>query len=98
MATGLDAQQKIFSTNPDDRRAFEALEEHYFLEGDWDALVGLYRARIEAPSIAEDASQKSALLFRLNQLSPSRSGRVAKTRSKPSCHRSTSVGMSSGGS
>lgn len=68
MATGLDAQQKIFSTHPDDRRAFEALEEHYFLEGDWDALVELYRARIEAPSIRDDVSQKSPLLFRLGQI------------------------------
>lgn len=68
MATGLDAQQKIFSTNPDDRRAFEALEEQYFLEGDWEALVELYRARIDAPSIADDLSQKSPLLFRLGQI------------------------------
>ena len=68
MATGLDAQQKIFQAHPDDRRAFEALEEHYFLEGDWDALEQLYRARIAAPSIADDLSQKSPLLFRLGQI------------------------------
>ncbi len=68
MATGLDAQQKIFSTNPDDRRAFEALEEHYFLEGDWEALVALYRARLDAPSVCDALDQKSPLLFRLGQI------------------------------
>ena len=68
MATGLDAQQKIFASHPDDRRAFEALEEHYFLEGDWEALAGLYRARLDAPSIVEDADQRAPLLFRLGQI------------------------------
>jgi hypothetical protein len=68
LATGLDAQQQIFAGNPDDRRAFEALEEHYFLEGDWEALAALYRARLEAPSILEHAEQRAALLLRLGQI------------------------------
>lgn len=68
MATGLDAQQQIFSRDPDDRRAFEALEEHYFLEGDWEALVELYRARLDAPSVIADLAQQSPLLFRLGQI------------------------------
>ncbi len=68
MSTGLDAQQKIFASNPEDRRAFEALEEHYFLEGDWEALAELYRARLEAPSIADDPDQRGPLLFRLGQI------------------------------
>lgn len=68
MATGLDAQQTIFASNPDDRRAFEALEEHFFLEGDWESLASVYRARLEAPSIAEDDGQRAPLLFRLGQI------------------------------
>lgn len=68
MAQGLDAQQQIFASNPDDRRAFEALEEHFFLEGDWPALVRVYRDRLDAPSITGDAAQKGALLFRLGQI------------------------------
>ena len=68
MATGLDAQQQIFKSNPDDRRAFEALEEHYFLEGDWEALARVYRARLEAPSLVDDVDQRSPLLFRLGQI------------------------------
>ncbi len=38
------------------------------VEGDWEALVELYRARIEAPSITDDLSQKGPLLFRLGQI------------------------------
>ena len=68
MAKGLDAQQQIFAGNPDDRRAFEALEEHFFLEGDWAALARIYRDRIAAPSIADDPARKSALLLRLGQI------------------------------
>ncbi|MEZ4281354.1 MAG: tetratricopeptide repeat protein [Myxococcota bacterium] len=68
MAKGLDAQQQIFASNPDDRRAFEALEEHFFLEGDWAALARIYRDRIAAPSISGDAAKKGALLLRLGQI------------------------------
>jgi tetratricopeptide (TPR) repeat protein len=68
LATGLDAQHKIFASNPDDRRAFEALEEHFFLDGDWESLVDLYRARIDAPEIVVDAAQQALLLFRLGQI------------------------------
>ena len=68
MARGLDAQQQIFASNPDDRRAFEALEEHFFLEGDWPALARVYRDRIAAPSIEADPAKKAALLLRLGQI------------------------------
>ncbi len=68
MAKGLDAQQMIFAGNPEDRRAFEALEEHFFLDGDWESLVDLYRDRLAAPAIAEDSAQQSLLLFRLGQI------------------------------
>ena len=68
MATGLDAQQSIFAGNPGDRRAFEALEEHFFLDGDWAALVEVYRTRLGASEIAEDEAQQAPLLFRLGQI------------------------------
>ncbi len=68
MTTGLDEQQQIFASNPEDRRAFEALEEHFFLEGDWNSLATTYRQRISAPSIEVDATQKAPLLFRLGQI------------------------------
>jgi tetratricopeptide (TPR) repeat protein len=68
LSTGLDAQQQIFANNPDDRRAFESLEEHYFLAGDWEALVTVYRMRLAAPSIEGDDEQRMPLLFRLGQI------------------------------
>jgi tetratricopeptide (TPR) repeat protein len=68
LSTGLDAQQTKFARNPDDRRAFEALEERFFLEGNVDELARLYRERIAVPSIEEDPEQLAALLFRLGQI------------------------------
>ena len=68
MATGLDKLQQTFASNPDDRRSFESLEEHYFLEGDWESLVGLYRDRLVAPSIESDDQLRAPLLFRLGQI------------------------------
>jgi tetratricopeptide (TPR) repeat protein len=68
LTTGLVEQQKIFASHPEDRRAFEALEENFFLEGDWEALVRVYQDRLAAPSIAADPSQCAPLLFRLGQI------------------------------
>ncbi len=68
MAKGLDTQRNSFASNPDDRRAFEALEEQFFLDGDWESLVGLYRERIEAPTILADDDLRAPLLFRLGQI------------------------------
>ncbi len=68
MATGLDAQQQLFSRNPDDGRAFETLEEHFFLEGDWEALCRIYRERLAAPSVERDDDLRGPLLFRLGQI------------------------------
>jgi tetratricopeptide (TPR) repeat protein len=68
LPTGLDAHQAAFARNPDDARAFDALQEHFFLEGDWPALVDLYRRRLDAPSMGAQASGRAALLFRLAQI------------------------------
>ena len=74
MSASLDAQQQIFSGNPDDRRAFESLEEHFFLQGDWQALTDIYRQRISAASIVEDTQETALLLFRLGQILDERVG------------------------
>ena len=68
MATVLDAHQRIFAINPDHRRAFEALEEHFFTEANWQDLVQLYRARLAAPSIEASDEQRVPLLLRLGQI------------------------------
>ncbi len=68
LATGLDTQQQILAGNSSDRRTFEALEEHFFLDGDWESLAEVYRARIAAPEIAADDAKQAPLLFRLGQI------------------------------
>jgi len=68
LPTGLEAHQAAFARNLDDARAFDALEEHYFLDGDWSALVDVYRRRLQAPSMAAPGSGRAALLFRLAQI------------------------------
>jgi tetratricopeptide (TPR) repeat protein len=68
LTTGLDTPHRIFIDNPDDRRAFEALEEHFFLEGEWEPLVDLYRKRLAAPSVEADPALQSPLLYRLGQI------------------------------
>lgn len=68
MADGKQRWLEAFTANPDDDRAFAALEEQYFHDADWAALAGLYRARLRAPSTRKDAQAASALHFRLAQL------------------------------
>ncbi|MEN8181454.1 MAG: hypothetical protein ABFS46_02845, partial [Myxococcota bacterium] len=48
--------------------SFEALEESYFLNGEWSRLVALYGRRLEAPAVRGDAPTKARLLFRLAQV------------------------------
>jgi tetratricopeptide (TPR) repeat protein len=73
-----DRHREALAANPDDVRAFEALQEHYFLEGAWEELVALYRARLESPALAEDAAQRAQLLFRMGQVLEERCDRVAE--------------------
>ena len=40
-----------FEADPGDARAFEALEEHHFLHGEWPELVRLYERRLEAADL-----------------------------------------------
>ena len=55
MATTLDSQRERFEADPSDARAFQALEEHFFLEGSWEALARVYEQRIAALT-ADDAA------------------------------------------
>jgi len=71
LPTGLDAHdahKDAFARDRDDVRAFDALEEHYFLDGDWSALAELYQRRLDAPSIQADTTRRAPLLFRLAQI------------------------------
>ena len=61
-------QRTAFEADPNNTRAFEALEEHYFLQGEWASLVGLYGERLEADSLRDDPLKSAALKFRLAQI------------------------------
>ena len=57
-----------FTANPEDRVAFEYLEEHLFMQADWAALADLYRRRCTAPSLQSQARQRAELFMRLAQV------------------------------
>ena len=57
-----------FTASPDDRVAFEYLEEHLFMQADWPALADLYRRRCTAPSLQSQARQRAELFMRLAQV------------------------------
>jgi tetratricopeptide (TPR) repeat protein len=63
-----------FAASPDDRVAFEFLEEHLFMRAEWAALADLYRRRQAAPSLANQAPQRAELSLRLAQISEERLG------------------------
>jgi tetratricopeptide (TPR) repeat protein len=64
----LERHREQFEADPTRTTSFEALEEHYFLEGAWPDLVGLYRRRLEAADVQKKANLRSRLLFRLGQV------------------------------
>jgi len=61
----LERQRAQFDQDPGQVRAFEALEEHHFLQGEWAALVELYRHRLGAPDLAHAPEARARLLHRL---------------------------------
>ncbi len=76
MSTLLDRHRQALAQDPEDRRAFEALQEHLFLEGSWDEFVTIVRRRLEAPSLQQDSAARTPLLFRLGQVLQDRCNRL----------------------
>jgi len=76
VSTLLDRHRQALAENPEDRRAFEALQEHFFLEGAWDEFVSIVRQRLAAPSLQQDPSLRVPLLFRLGQVLQDRCDRL----------------------
>ena len=68
MEANLRRAEERFAADPADVRAFEALEEHHFLHGDWPELVRLYERRLAAPDLAAQAEAAARLCFRLGQV------------------------------
>jgi len=64
----LERQRAQFDQDPTQVRAFEALEEHHFLQGEWEALVALYRHRLGAPDLARAPEVRARLLHRLGHV------------------------------
>ena len=66
----LQRLQSRFESDPSDAAAFEALEEHHFLNSEWNDLLTLYERRLESPDLnpEEHPKQRARLVFRLAQV------------------------------
>ena len=64
----LDRQRERFLADPDDERAFQALEEDLFLAGDWDGVMEVYGRRLEAASIADQPRERAGIHCRRGQV------------------------------
>ncbi len=64
MTSILERHRERFRENPGDDQAFQALEEHHFLEGEWDDLIGLYQRRQTAPDLKANSRGRAALMVR----------------------------------
>jgi tetratricopeptide (TPR) repeat protein len=54
--------------------SFELFEEHYFLNGQWNDLVDLYRDRIASPSLTDDPRERARLWLRLARVQEEKQG------------------------
>ena len=68
MTSILERHRERLDANPADEKAFQALEEHHFLAGEWDALIALYEQRLEAPDLEAVSPARAALLLREAQV------------------------------
>ncbi|MBW2313667.1 MAG: tetratricopeptide repeat protein [Deltaproteobacteria bacterium] len=66
--TPLSQHQERLAQDPRDAMAFEALEEHHYLRGDWSALERLYERRLTAELRNGSASEQARILVRLGQM------------------------------
>ena len=76
MDPALERHREQFEADPTRASAFEALEEHYFLEGAWQELVGLYWRRVGADDVQSRDPLRARLLQRLGQVLEERCDRV----------------------
>jgi len=60
----LERHRERFGENPADDQAFQALEEHHFLEGEWDELIGVYQKRQAALALEANPRGRAALMVR----------------------------------
>ncbi|HIG72911.1 MAG TPA: tetratricopeptide repeat protein [Myxococcales bacterium] len=68
MSARVDQQQQAFQADSSNAQAFAALEEHFFMAGNWQKLVALYEHRLTAPALSTDHASMIPILFRLAQI------------------------------
>ncbi len=70
MNANQQSHQQRFEADPSDVVAFEALEEAYFVGGDWEALVAHYERRLSAPDLdpAQAPIPRARVTMRLAQV------------------------------
>ena len=68
MADPLSRHRERFAADPDASASFDLLEEHCFLGERWEELVALYRQRLTAKALANDAPHRARLHHRLAQI------------------------------
>jgi tetratricopeptide (TPR) repeat protein len=66
-AFALAQHRERFARDPRDRAAYEALEEHHYLRGEWAELERLYRHRLSAAREDGDTAGQARLWVRLGQ-------------------------------
>ena len=76
MNPALERHREQFEADPTGAQAFEALEEHYFLEGAWQELAALYRRRLGAADLDAKPAVRGRLLQRLGQVLEERLARA----------------------
>ncbi len=69
-----------FTNDPSDLRAFRALEEHMFLEGNWRELANVYEARLRA--LPATGTERADLLARLAGVLLDRVGDLSAARAR----------------
>jgi tetratricopeptide (TPR) repeat protein len=72
----VEQHRAALASDPENIRAFEALQEHLFLEGEWDQLVGVYEQRLQAPSLQDDGPARASLMLRMAQVLEERCGDI----------------------
>lgn len=68
MTSILDRHRERFQATPGDNQAFEALEEHYFLAGNWTEVIALYEHRLTAPALGVNRKELAQVRFRMGQV------------------------------
>ena len=68
MTSILERQRERFRATPGDNQAFEALEEHLFLAGEWNEVIALYEHRLTAPALTANPKESAQVRFRMGQV------------------------------